>query len=437
MVVGKRRYCGSRNFVFLGSSMVIGIRYRLEHSAQLLKMRENFLPLHNVYLCRYLQRDLYPHCNNSLSSSFNLFNSFKVKIRIDEYIDVNLVLLAPVFCKIHECSQIHVAQNGHEIQDCNQQVTEASTPGRRDRLMMCECSQIHTAQNGHETSVGEWTDATNNSRRSFHSWKKEGSMDDVLIPIESYHMHDPSGTCIKHEPEFQQMQNFAFKLTVDEVFPPNYVWHVQDLKGPPLRSALKRFLGPNSISSLYSHQLPTAYFRKLQRLTVSDCGKLMSPSVARGALNLRILKIDDCQSMEEVITKEEEQGEGIFLTNDALELPFLREVLIDDFPEMKTFVQQGISEQKASQGPADGEVFDSRKLQEDEVLAALKSVCRLVLKYLTKLPSRVRFLEYKPMMRLDIVLPDSEESRVRFLKYKPVMRLDIVLPESEESCLVA
>ncbi|KAG5607939.1 hypothetical protein H5410_029431 [Solanum commersonii] len=131
MVVGKRRYCGSRNFIFLGSSMVIGIRFRclptlllivctravalgqvlvqvrfswsiskhfsddksfsplfdcfhirLEHSAQLLKMRENFLPLHNVYLCRYLQRDLYPHC------------------------------------------------------DCYQQVTETSTPGRRDRLMM-------------------------------------------------------------------------------------------------------------------------------------------------------------------------------------------------------------------------------------------------------------------------------------------------------------
>ncbi|KAG5607940.1 hypothetical protein H5410_029432 [Solanum commersonii] len=168
-----------------------------------------------------------------------------------------------------------------------------------------------------------------------------------------------------------------------------------------------RFLGPNSISSLCCHQLPTAYFSKLQRLTVSDCRKLMSTSVARGALNLRILKIDDCQSMEEVITKEEEQGEGIFLTNDALELPFLREVLIDDFPEMKTFVQQGISEQKASQGTTD------------------------------ELPSHVRFLEYKPMMRLDIVLPDSEESRVRFLKYKPVMRLDIVLPESEESCLVA
>ena len=31
--------------------------------------------------------------------------------------------------------------------------------------------------------------------------------------------------------------------TVDEVFPPNYVWHVEDPKGPPLKSALKSFYG--------------------------------------------------------------------------------------------------------------------------------------------------------------------------------------------------
>lgn len=31
--------------------------------------------------------------------------------------------------------------------------------------------------------------------------------------------------------------------TVDEVFPPNYVWHVEDPKGSPLTSALKKFYG--------------------------------------------------------------------------------------------------------------------------------------------------------------------------------------------------
>ncbi|KAM3339370.1 hypothetical protein P3S68_029239 [Capsicum galapagoense] len=123
----------------------------------------------------------------------------------------------------------------------------------------------------------------------------------------------------------------------------------------------------NSITALCSHQLPIAYFSKLKELTVHNCGKLrnlMSPSVARGLLNLQRLSIKECQSMEEVIA-EEEQGEEImtnerlfpllddlildklpklghfFLTKHTLEFPFLRAVQILDCPEMKTFVQQG------------------------------------------------------------------------------------------------
>ena len=30
---------------------------------------------------------------------------------------------------------------------------------------------------------------------------------------------------------------------MDEVFPPNYVWHVRDPRGPPLASALRRYYG--------------------------------------------------------------------------------------------------------------------------------------------------------------------------------------------------
>ncbi|XP_015160973.1 uncharacterized protein [Solanum tuberosum] len=121
--------------------------------------------------------------------------------------------------------------------------------------------------------------------------------------------------------------------------------------------------GLKSISALWSHQLPNDYFTKLQTLRVSCCGKLknlMSPSMARGLLNLKNLDIRHYKSMEEVITK----GEGImtlfprletlylgelpklghfFLTEHALEFPFLRKVTICNCPEMKTFVQQGIS----------------------------------------------------------------------------------------------
>ena len=64
------------------------------------------------------------------------------------------------------------------------------------------------------------------------------------------------------------------------------------------------------ISALCCHQLPTAYFNKLQTLEVWFCGKLrnlMCPSVARGLLNLKKLYITSCESMKEMIIK----GEGI------------------------------------------------------------------------------------------------------------------------------
>ncbi|PHT27497.1 hypothetical protein CQW23_32901 [Capsicum baccatum] len=89
----------------------------------------------------------------------------------------------------------------------------------------------------------------------------------------------------------------------------------------------------NSMTALCSHQLPTAYFRKLEKLEVRDCGKLrnlMSPSVARGLPNLRTLLIQECQSMEEVITEEEQQVEEI-VTNEPL-FPVLK---LYSFPKLE------------------------------------------------------------------------------------------------------
>ncbi|KAK4588735.1 hypothetical protein RGQ29_019661 [Quercus rubra] len=63
-----------------------------------------------------------------------------------------------------------------------------------------ECSEVHVAQTGHhiQNCLGQ----TSASRRSFHSWVK-GSINDVLVPIESYHLYDPFGRRIKHETRFE------------------------------------------------------------------------------------------------------------------------------------------------------------------------------------------------------------------------------------------
>ncbi|KAF3664222.1 putative disease resistance protein-like isoform X2 [Capsicum annuum] len=144
----------------------------------------------------------------------------------------------------------------------------------------------------------------------------------------------------------------------------------------------------DNISAPCSHQLPTAYFSKLEALAVGNCCKLrnlMSPSVARGLLNLQALDIRDCQSMEEVITEDEQQGEEImtieplfprletlelillpklrhfFLTKRPLEFPFLRKVDIYDCPEMKMFVQQ----EGSVSTPSLGSVNDDDRVKVD------------------------------------------------------------------------
>ncbi|XP_049342917.1 uncharacterized protein LOC125807240 [Solanum verrucosum] len=149
-------------------------------------------------------------------------------------------------------------------------------------------------------------------------------------------------------------EGYAFKF-IRKQFP---------LSCPYLEELYIRYLA--SISDLCSHQLPTDYFNKLQTLKVMSCGELrnlMSPSVASGVRNLRILEIGRCPSMEEVITEEKQQGQEtkplfplleklklyslpklrhFFVTKCALEFPCLIEVRIGECPEMKTFIQQGI-----------------------------------------------------------------------------------------------
>lgn len=67
-----------------------------------------------------------------------------------------------------------------------------------------------------------------------------------LVDCSEVHV-GPWGQNAKHCSKFKYQQRdekYDWQgATVDEVFPPNYVWHVRDLKRPPMRSALKRFYG--------------------------------------------------------------------------------------------------------------------------------------------------------------------------------------------------
>ncbi|KAK9678479.1 hypothetical protein RND81_11G214400 [Saponaria officinalis] len=62
-----------------------------------------------------------------------------------------------------------------------------------------DCSEVHVSETGHQ--IQNCMGSTSNKRQSFHSWIK-GSINDVLIPIESYHLFDPFGRRVKHETRF-------------------------------------------------------------------------------------------------------------------------------------------------------------------------------------------------------------------------------------------
>ncbi|KAG6515374.1 APO protein 1, chloroplastic-like [Zingiber officinale] len=62
-----------------------------------------------------------------------------------------------------------------------------------------KCPEVHVGPVGHQIQGCHGTGSE--QRRNYHSWVK-GSINDVLIPIESYHLFDPFGRRIKHETRF-------------------------------------------------------------------------------------------------------------------------------------------------------------------------------------------------------------------------------------------
>uniref|UniRef100_A0A1D1Y5G9 APO protein 1, chloroplastic n=1 Tax=Anthurium amnicola TaxID=1678845 RepID=A0A1D1Y5G9_9ARAE len=61
------------------------------------------------------------------------------------------------------------------------------------------CTEIHVGHVGHQ--IPNCLGSGNGQRKSLHSWVR-GSINDVLLPIESYHLFDPFGRRIKHEKRF-------------------------------------------------------------------------------------------------------------------------------------------------------------------------------------------------------------------------------------------
>ncbi|KAM3389062.1 hypothetical protein ACQJBY_011293 [Aegilops geniculata] len=62
-----------------------------------------------------------------------------------------------------------------------------------------KCPQVHVGPVGHQ--IQDCYGSGSQRRNSHHSWVR-GSINDVLIPIESYHLFDPFGRRVKHDTRF-------------------------------------------------------------------------------------------------------------------------------------------------------------------------------------------------------------------------------------------
>lgn len=62
-----------------------------------------------------------------------------------------------------------------------------------------KCSEVHIGPVGHQ--IQDCRGPGSDKRQNYHCWVR-GSINDVLIPIESYHLFDPFGRRIRHETRF-------------------------------------------------------------------------------------------------------------------------------------------------------------------------------------------------------------------------------------------
>ncbi|XP_028104227.1 disease resistance protein RPS2-like isoform X2 [Camellia sinensis] len=95
--------------------------------------------------------------------------------------------------------------------------------------------------------------------------------------------------------------------------------------------------GFQSMNEIWCNQLQTGSFNKLIELCVSDCGSLknlFSLFMARYLVHLKVLVINKCSMMEEVVAKEEDKEEGRI---NRTPLPKLVYLELEDLPELKSF----------------------------------------------------------------------------------------------------
>lgn len=273
-----------------------------------------------------------------------------------------------------------------------------------------ECSEVHVAENGHQ--IQNCHGSNSNKRQGFHIWVK-GSINDVLIPIESYHLFDPFGRRIKHETRF----NYDRIPAIVELC----IQAGVDLQGYPSRRRTKpiRIIGKKVIDRGGYLEDPTPNPR--------DSSALLDYDTQGSSLRFPAPQPSDVPRIaRETMNAYETVAKGVrklMAKYSVKACGYCPEVHVGpwghDAKLCGEFKHQWRDGKHGWQDAVIDEVFPPNYVW--HVRDPRGPPLRTELKrFYGKAPAVVEVCQqagapipnkYKPMMRLDIVLPDSEEAR--------------------------
>ncbi|XP_027924947.1 APO protein 1, chloroplastic isoform X2 [Vigna unguiculata] len=275
-----------------------------------------------------------------------------------------------------------------------------------------ECSEVHVAQTGH--NFRDCSGPNGRERRSSHAWVK-GSVNDILVPIESYHLFDPFGRRIKHDTRFEYdripaIVELCIQAGVDI---PEYP---SRRRTNPIRMLGKRvidrggnleepkpwrFADPSSLNDFDTYRA----FERFSRPSLSDLPKIAEETMAayeivkKGVRKLmRMYTVKACGYCTEVHV-------GPWGHNAKL---------CGEFKHQWRDGKHGWQDATVDEVFPPNYVWHVRDPNGPPLASALR-------RYYGKAPAVVEVCtqagaqipdEYKPMMRLDIIIPDPEEARM-------------------------
>ncbi|CAN1237762.1 APO protein 1, chloroplastic [Linum grandiflorum] len=239
-----------------------------------------------------------------------------------------------------------------------------------------KCSEVHVAHTGHE--IKNCLGSSNARRHGLHSWVK-GSINDIIIPIESYHLYDPFGRRIKHETRFDYDRIPAVvELCIQAgVEIPEYP---SRRRNKPIRMLGKRVIDRDipriAQETVEAYENVRRGVRKLMRkYTVKACGYCTEVHVGPWGHNAKLCGEFKHQWRDGKHGWQDATSEEVFPSN------YVWHVRDPLGPPLKSILKRFYGKAPA--------------------------MIEMCLQAGAEIPDR-----YKPMMRLDIIIPEDDEAKL-------------------------